>query len=530
MEPMQELNHPSDDQLASFLDPGLAPDELESLVGHLDACSGCAARLEKIEPAFSQYRHCLDAVHSRVPRRELDPSDLWMRMERLEADRSPQRFTPSGLAPSKFTPSLAWLSAIAAAVIVTIFLLPWGRGSEMRAETLLARASSSAVQVKHPSHLHIRTRSASFVRPVAFRGDASAEDKQQTAIREHFAAAHYDWADPLSSQAYTDWRHRLTHKTTGVSSERNETTGQVEQRIETTTADGELRDASLTLDAALAPVSGRFEFADREWVEITVAPDPPASPAPSVATASRVASPPPQTTPTGEVPPAEPAASKPPLAQRELSVRLAIDALDLGPADPIEVDVQPEGRILVTSYGLLPQVTQQLRARLDQIQGVTLRPAAIGNSPRETPPRAVDRADVILQASQEVSFEAHLLAELATRFEPSTEATLPSTARADLLTLRRKHSARMLRKVEALQRELESEPPGFHPASQGSDAVLGAPQMAKAATAVDRSITVLYAGKQPDAALARSWRELEEQFGALQSLARAYSDRMTEKQ
>jgi hypothetical protein len=47
--------------------------------------------------------------------------------------------------------------------------------------------------------------------------------------------------------------------------------------------------------------------------------------------------------------------------------------------------------------------------------------------------------------------------------------------------------------------------------------------MAQSATAVDRLITMLFAGKIAEGAQAESWRELETQFGMLQSLAGAYS-------
>ena len=137
----------------------------------------------------------------------------------------------------------------------------------MRAETLLSRAATSGGQITRPSHLRIRTRTVSFVRPAAIRGELS-EDKEEAAIREHFAAAHYDWQEPLSVQSYSNWRHSLTQKTSKVSPVRDERTGQPEQRIETTTIGGELQSASLSLDASLAPVSGLFRFADQEWVEI----------------------------------------------------------------------------------------------------------------------------------------------------------------------------------------------------------------------------------------------------------------------
>ena len=110
-----DMTHPSDDQLAAFLDSGIGRQELEWLVAHLDICPVCEARLEKFEPAFSQYRRCLEAVHARVSRSDLDPrtQDPWAKelrakMERLEANRSTGRIV---------TMRFAWLSGVAAAAI-----------------------------------------------------------------------------------------------------------------------------------------------------------------------------------------------------------------------------------------------------------------------------------------------------------------------------------------------------------------------------------------------------------------------------
>ena len=77
---MQELRHPSDAQLASFLDPALGPGEVERLVIHLDKCPACEARLEELEPAFSAYRRWLEGVHARVSRPDLDLPDLRTKM------------------------------------------------------------------------------------------------------------------------------------------------------------------------------------------------------------------------------------------------------------------------------------------------------------------------------------------------------------------------------------------------------------------------------------------------------------------
>jgi hypothetical protein len=515
VEPMQELNHPGDERLASFLDPELGPEELERLAAHLDICSVCEARLEKMEPAFSQYRRCLGEVHARVARSNLDPrtrdpwaKELWTKMERLEATRSARRTV---------TMRFAWLSGVAAAAIVVAFLVPWGGQSEIRADTLLARAATSVPRNTRPSRLRIRTRTALFVRPAAIRGGA-ASGREEAAIQERFVAAHYDWQEPLSVQSYRDWRRSLKQKTSKVLPDRDERTGQPEQRVETTTIGGELLDASLSLDASLAPVSGLFRFADQEWVEITIAPDPVPHPSSVVLAGTPVASPQPETS-------ASPAGAKGPsesIAMRELSVRLAIDALNLGAGNPLEVTVEPAGAIVVTSYGLGPELEKQLRAGLEPIQGVTLRSAENGKL-QDVAPRPVDQADRILRASQDASYEAHFLAVIANRFPPDAEAGLSGAGKTRLLDLRKKHSDRMVGDLAELRSELEKERSGFRPASADLSMGVQVQRMAQSATAVDRLITILFAGKIAEGAQAESWRELETQLGMLQSLSGAYS-------
>ncbi len=515
---MQELSHPGDEQLASFLDPELGPEELERLAVHLDICSVCEARLEKMEPAFSQYRRCLGEVHARVARPNLDPrtrdpwaKELWTKMERLEASRSARRTV---------TMRFAWLSGAAAAAIVLAFLLPWGRQSEIRADTLLARAATSAVHSARPSHLRIRTRTASFVRPAALRGAASS-GREEAVIEERFVAAHYDWQEPLSVQSYSDWRRRLKQKTSNVLPDRDERTGQPEQRIETTTIGGELQEASLSLDASLAPVSGLFRFADQEWVEITIAPEPVPSRPSTVLAGTPVANPQPETTSSA----AGAAVSSEPVAMRELSVRLAIDALNPGASNPIEVSVEPTGGIVVTTYGLGSELEKQLRAGLEPIQSVTLRSAESSKQqevPRPDTQAPLDQADRILRASQDASYEAHFLAVIASRFQSNAEASLTPASRIQLRDLRRKHSDRMVRDLTELKGELEKERSGFRPMPLD---LTGAQvqRMAQSATVVDRLITMLFGGKIAGGSQIESWRELETQFGTLQSLAGAYS-------
>jgi hypothetical protein len=127
-----------------------------------------------------------------------------------------------------------------------------------------------------------------------------------------------------------------------------------------------------------------------------------------------------------------------------------------------------------------------------------------------------------IHASQDISFEAHLLAELAGRFEPSTETQLTAPRKAKLWELRMKHAAELKRDLAGLRRELERQHPDFRPGP--SDAADG-PQiqrMAESATVADRLVTVLYEGAAPEAEQAAAWRQLAAELGNLQVLAANY--------
>jgi hypothetical protein len=507
MEQMQELIHPGDDQLKSFWAGALSPEALEQLIAHVDECQACESRLEAMEPAFSQYRRAAQQEHARTPRTAQAETDLWNKMEEIEARRAPRRMT---WRPAR---RHVWISGImAAAIALAVIALPRAGGPESRAESLLKQAASSARRTSSGRRLRIRTRNASFYRPAVLRS-APAEESEEAAIRARFIEARYDWNDPLSPKSYLDWRHNLRHKTSKLSTGRD-AAGQPEQSIETRTDDGALQDASLTFDAQLAPVSGWFRFADQERVEITTEPDSGAEslPVPSPSTA-RI-EPPPHSSETVEH-------SAENTAERELEVRLAIDALHTEAGEPIEVSVAPDGSIVVIAYRLDPELETELRSSLERIQGVTLRPAAA-----QSPPIAQslgEPLDRVTHTSQDVSFEAHFLAELENRFNPDVEATLSAPSKVKLWELRAKHVSRMNSDLARLERKLEEQRPGFRPAPADP---LGAPQvqgLANCAATVDRLITQLLAAGEPDADQGAAWRQLGIEFGRLKNLAGGYS-------
>jgi len=493
---MAELEHPGDELLASMLDGDLASDHLERLLDHLDRCEHCSQRLDELEPALARYRRCRELIGPRVFRPAREWPDLSSVLERLD-----RQVAAAAIRPKPRLRRPVWVGAIAAGVLVAGLLL-WPRpGNVARAEVLLERArASAALRPAVAGRLHVRTRSASFVRPVILDTAGTGGDAGRVASR--FVAAHYDWRDPVSADSYSAWRRRLARKTDDVV----ETTA--DYTIRTTTPEGALREASLQLQAKdLAPVGGRFVFADEDWVEISVLPE-----THDAAESQLPAQAPPQA-------PADAGHPMPPLGERELHVRIAIDQLFAEAGAPIEVEPAAGDRILVTPYGLAPDQDRQLRERLETIEGVTVQPgnpipgALAAAAPSES---AIDLADAI-------AARAHLLEKLAERFPPGVEAQLPPADQKALLEMRRRHAAEVNRETETLWRRV-SETRALPPAAADT---AGPPvseaALVKAAAHVDRLVTTLAPTFGQQAAPVRMWQQLADELASLRRLSSEYA-------
>ena len=135
-----------------------------------------------------------------------------------------------------------------------------------------AEGGSGRAPAESRSGLPNRVRAAASVcgsprapaRSPASSASAYKPAARETEIARLFQAAHYDWNDPLSAKAYSAWRDQLAANRTPVVSQPNS------YDIKTTTDDSELVSATLKLRTTdLEPLEGRFEFRNRDWVEMT---------------------------------------------------------------------------------------------------------------------------------------------------------------------------------------------------------------------------------------------------------------------
>jgi hypothetical protein len=291
-------------------------------------------------------------------------------------------------------------------------------------------------------------------------------DAREAALRTRFAAARYDWTDPLNLESYARWRDSLREKTDAVS--RAGDAGAY--TVKTSTEEGELAEASLTIDAQnLTPDAGRFVFRDNEWVEISVVP-----PAEN------------DVVPAKPVPPrAQPLLAELAVEQRWLQVRLALDKVLFGQSAPVTTEAEDYGRIVVTGYNLSREQAARLELELAAIPRVLLR--SMG-APQEARPIA---AETEIDYSQAILAEAFFLRELGEQFPSAWIAKLDAAGRAQLRDLERRHLERMVGLLDNLSMLLASVGEAVVPNALPQRAT--ASGIVDAAANLDRLITEAYA-------------------------------------
>jgi hypothetical protein len=212
------------------------------------------------------------------------------------------------------------------------------------------------------------------------------------------------------------------------------------------------------------------------------------------------------------------------LAERELAVRLAIDALSNDMPVPVSVEVAPEGSIIVTPYHLSQEQERQLSASLSGKEGVLLNPMERDAGPTGDTVSKGDEEPAVGTAGMIASL-AHLLAGHAERFPPSREALLEPAGRAALRDLRVRRTGQLISQIDRLNNRLA----GAHEmASAGDSPVVSresVPSLAglvQAAGALNRLVTAVYTTGADHIEASIAWPELTREMGRVRRLARQY--------
>jgi predicted anti-sigma-YlaC factor YlaD len=383
-----DVRHPEDGLLLRYLDGELAGRKSRQVRSHLEACWQCRAQVEELETAIGEcVRYRKSVLAPSLP----PPPELWRSLDfgRVEAELAEQSLwhrMARFLSPLRHG-GVRWaLSGAAALALCFVAVQQLRETPKVQAAALLQKAVRAA-QSRPAAHqrLRITTRTGQMTRVI---GVAYKPPAREVEIARLFDAAKYDWNDPLSAQSFARWRGGLAHFQDAVASQANS------YDIKTTTEDSELVSATLKLRTTdLEPMEGRFEFRNRDWVEMTELVDQQTNPA-SIVAGTTGGKPRQPGVPPGpmEVPKetADPAAFS-----EQLQVVSALHRLGADLGDPLEIS-REAGQVLVSGTGIPPQRQQQIHGLLDRLPHVVVRfddPAfPAGATPAPSEPATRDAA------------------------------------------------------------------------------------------------------------------------------------------
>lgn len=477
------MRHPEDEQLLRYADGELPARAAGEIRAHLEACWQCRAALEELQDTVGQ---CVGYRKNVLQRHLPPPPAPWMdihgRFAEIDAALEQAGFM------DRVARVLAWpmQNAKKWAPVAVAVMIVWGlfyryrlTPSVQAAELLRKAMVASDARTARPHRIQIRTREQRFTRLAGSEQKlavSTAGTDTLNSLKTLFVAAKYDWDDPLSAKSFQAWRNQLRDKQDQVVQEPDS------YRIRTETESGELIEASLKLRSQdLQPVEGRFEFRNREWVEISeIAEEAP--PADTIRAADE------REPETHAKAPLEAAAngSAPTTATLsatigdELRVLTALHQVGADLGDPIDVS-RSGGDVLVTGVGIAPRRQQEIQDALSTQPHVVVRfsesaPASVppGRSATDTSHTGADirqlqarvaeqiggranfeqLATQVLDMSEPMMSRAFALRRLSERFPTDVEAQLAAPDRQLLKRLQQEHIAALREQTADLDRVL----------------------------------------------------------------------------
>ncbi|HEY6392671.1 MAG TPA: hypothetical protein VIX89_15435, partial [Bryobacteraceae bacterium] len=422
-----------------------------------------------------------DVLQRRLPPPPAPWTDIYQRFAEIDAVVARPSFM------DRVAQGLRWPvhNAKRWAPVAVALMIVWGLYSRfhvttsVQAAALLRKAVLAAeTRVEKPRRLQIRTKDHSLTRlagPGRKLASASADAEALNSVQALFVAANYDWNNPLSAKSYEAWRSQLRDKQDQVSEDRES------YRVRTDSASSELTEATLKLRTQdLRPVEGRFEFRNREWVEITELADDGVPPSEIAASASHSADGRLKTTPD-VTPDSNPSTSNTfATAGDELRAVAALHQVGADLGDPVEIS-RNGNEVVVSGVGIDPARQREIHDALNSQPHVVVR-FADSTSPSARPSRASNdspaSADVqqlqnriatqvggranfeqlasqVLDLSEPMMSRAYALRRLAELFPPEVEAQLSVQDRQILRRLQQEHTAALRQQAAELNRMLK---------------------------------------------------------------------------
>ena len=457
--------HPGTDQLLRFCDGELRPRDASRVSRHVETCWECRTHIEDLTRTIGEYvRYRNEVLKPALPPPPAPWPSLDRRFAEIRVEQKPRSFR--------------WPLAAAAAVIVAIGFYVATNVRPVEAAELLRKAVQ-AEQNRPPSgagrRIRFQTNKTSFTR--ASYVETTVETTNQP-IELMFASAHYPWQDPLSADAFAQWRAQLgdKHDTVNRSSDMYE--------IRTTSSANDLAAATIFLSKAdLHAVRERLEFRDQQWVELSEAPQEVKQPAP---VRSSSAGP-----------------------DDELNVIAALHTIGADLGDPVEV-ARSGNQVVVTGMLNEPRLGQlqdslagmaNLSVRLSAPKVVAQQPdshAVVVESAASLPALArqfpdsksfLKFADSVLESSEALMARVHALRGLDERFPESVEAQMSAGARTRLASIREDHKRALTQNLSMIEQSMEPVLRGIPVRAEPA----GEKSLFSAATRVDRLLVAILA-------------------------------------
>ena len=393
------MQHPEDGQLLRYLDGELPRRKARQVKQHLEACWQCRAELEELQTTVADcVKYRKQVIGSCLPPPPEPWKDLSREFDRIDATVAGGSFAShlmNLVTLRAFAAPVRWAAVCAALLAVAVMTVNQLRETpSVQAAALLKRAVVVAESRPHVvRRVSITTRTRHFTKLIGAGLQVQTAASGEAELAAMFREAKYNFEDPLSARSFTDWHDHLAAKQDSVNTVPDrQSPDQNAYEIKTTTGDGSLLVATLKLRMTdYEPLEGRFEFRNRDWVEMTELVDQQTLPASTLAGTTGGTPRQPGVPPAFIAAPAE--ANPPAGVNSELQVVEALHQVGADLGDPVEIS--REGRqVLVSGTGIPPKRQAELHAVLDPLPNVVVRfadPAFPASNPPVQPEPAPTR-------------------------------------------------------------------------------------------------------------------------------------------